>query len=215
MLRQLFKHPSRERQAGDTLIEVLFAVTVFSLVVVTSLSLMNQGTAASLRSLQITLVRQEIDSQAETLRFLNSAYVATYYPGYTPTVQSPAQQYYKIVAQAKADQAAGKTSVSDFNANSAACQNAPTGSFILNTRTGTYQKNTSVNASKADSFSQVMYDASGTISATKGMWIEAIRSTPSNGTAYTDFHIRACWYAPGTNQPMNLGTIVRLYEPAN
>ena len=60
-----------------------------------------------------------------------------------------------------------------------------------------------------------MYDTSGAITAAKGMWIEAIRSTPSAGTAYTDFHIRACWYAPGTNQPMNLGTIVRLYEPAN
>lgn len=208
-------HMKRKRQAGDTLIEVLFAVTVFSLVVVTSLTLMNQGTSASLRSLQITLVRQEIDSQAETLRFLNSAYVATYYPGYAPTTQSPAQQYSKIVTQAKADQAAGKTSVSSFNASSTACQDAPTGSFILNTKSGQYQKNTAANASKADTFSQVMYDGSGAITNSKGIWIEAIRSVPSNGTAYTDFHIRACWYAPGTAQPMNLGTIVRLYEPAN
>lgn len=211
----MLRNQKRRRQAGDTLIEVLFAVTVFSLVVVTSLSLMNQGTSASIRSLQITLVRQEIDSQAETLRFLNSAYVATYYHGYAPTVQSPAQQYYKIVTQAKADQAAGKTSVSSFNAGATTCQSAPNGSFILNTRTGLYQKNTSTNSGLADSFSQVVYDASGAITTTKGMWIEAIRSVPANGTAYTDFHIRACWYAPGTNQPMNLGTIVRLYEPAN
>ena len=54
---------------GDTLIEVLFAITVFSLVVVTSLAIMNQGTQAALRSLQLTLVRQQVDSQAEALRF--------------------------------------------------------------------------------------------------------------------------------------------------
>lgn len=204
-----------KRQAGDTLIEVLFAVTVFSLVVVTSLALMNQGTSASIRSLQITLVRQEIDAQADTLRFLNSAYVAAYQPGYAPTVASPAQQYYLISNQARADRAGGKTSVTPFGGGSTTCQSAPSGSFILNTRTGRYQLNTPAIAEQADTFAQVEYTASGALSKAKGIWIEAVRSVPSGGTAYTDFHIRACWYAPGTDRSMNLGTIVRLYEPSN
>lgn len=211
----MLRRSARRKQAGDTLIEVLFAVTVFSLVVVTSLALMNQGTSASIRSLQITLVRQEIDSQADTLRFLNSAYVAAYQPGYAPTVQSPAQQYYLITAQAKADRAAGKTSVTQFGGGTTTCQTAPTGSFILNTRKGLYQVNTAANSAGADSFSQVEYDASNAITTAKGMWIEAVRSVSTSGTAYTDFHIRACWYAPGAEQAMNLGTIVRLYEPTN
>ena len=59
----------RARTAGDTLIEVMFATTVFSLVVVSSLSLMNQGVASAQRSLEITTVRQQMDGQVETLRF--------------------------------------------------------------------------------------------------------------------------------------------------
>lgn len=208
-------HRKGQRQAGDTLIEVLFAVTVFSLVVVTSLTLMNQGTSASIRSLQITLVRQEIDSQAETLRFLNSAYVAAYTHGYVPVPLSVAGEYYKISSQAETDRLNGKTSVSQFGGGTTACQAAPSGSFILNSRSATYLKNTPGNTAEADTFAQVVYNAAGSITTSKGMWIEAVRSLPSSGTAYTDFHIRACWYAPGLSQAMNLGTIVRLYEPTN
>ncbi|MBJ58357.1 hypothetical protein CMN24_01415, partial [Candidatus Saccharibacteria bacterium] len=60
----------RRLERGDTLIEVLFAVTVFSFVVVSSLAIMNQGTAAAQRSLEISLVRQQVDAQADSLRFL-------------------------------------------------------------------------------------------------------------------------------------------------
>src|SRR5664279_826252 len=66
------------RTRGDTLVEVLFAVAIFSLVAVGGLAIMNQGTATSQRALEITLVRQEVDSQAETLRFLNASYVSAY-----------------------------------------------------------------------------------------------------------------------------------------
>ncbi len=208
----MLKHMKRQRQAGDTLIEVLFAVTVFSLVVVTSLSIMNQGTSASLRSLQITLVRQEMDNQAETLRFLNSAYVAAYYKGYAPTVVSPAQQYYRIKEDIKN---AGEQSVSAFGSSTKNCEVAPSDSFILNTRSSQYLKGAAANMDIAEGYSQVIYNASNTVTKSRGIWIEGVRSTPSDGSSYTDFHIRACWSAPGTGQAMNLGTIVRLYEPAD
>jgi type II secretory pathway pseudopilin PulG len=204
----MLNHRNKRRQAGDTLIEVLFAVTVFSLVVVTSLTLMNQGTSASLRSLQITLVRQEIDSQAEALRFLNAAYVSAYYPGYAPTTASAGREYYKIVQ----DISPTKLSVTPFGGTGGTCQTPPGGSFVINTRKATYDTGGFV---KADTFPQIVYNTSNSIAARKGIWIEAVRSTPANGTRYVDFHIRACWDAPGTGQPMNLGTIVRLYEPAN
>lgn len=57
MLRKRF-------QRGDTLIEVLFAFSILSLVIVGAMTIMNQGTLASQRSLETTLVREEIDSQA-------------------------------------------------------------------------------------------------------------------------------------------------------
>lgn len=200
-------------QRGDTLIEVLFAVTVLSLAVVMSLSIMNQGTSASLRSLQITLVRQEIDSQAEALRFLNSAYVATYTSGYAPTSSdtSPAAEYYRIIQDIKSR---GATSVSTFGSTGTTCSKPPTGSFIINARSAKYISNAALLVD-ASTYAQVVYNTDGTLNTSQGVWIEAIRSTPSGGTSYTDFHIRACWGGPGTDIPMNLGTIVRLYDPTS
>lgn len=201
-----------KRQRGDTLIEVLFATTVLSMVIVTSLMLMNQGTSAAVRSLQITLVRQEIDSQAEALRFLNSSYISAYHSGYAPNlvdgINTPDEEYHKIMTAIKAR---GATSVSAFGGGSAACQNAPDGSFILNTQSGVYIPKTAVSMKPAEAFSQVVYSASAPVA--QGIWVEAVRSAPSGGSSYTDFHIRACWSAVGTEYPMNLGTIVRLYEP--
>ena len=54
---------------------------------------------------------------------------------------------------------------------------------------------------------------SGTTTKSQGMWIEVVKP-PKAGGGYYDFHIRACWIAPGNNTPTTLGTIVRLYDPA-
>ena len=205
----------RSRQTGDTLIEVLFAITTFSLVVVTSLAIMNQGTAASMRSLQITLVRQEIDSQAETLRFLSSAYVSAYYPGYAPNLAdastSPAEEYYRVLNSVTA------SSVSKFGGEDPkTCPTAPNGSLILNTRLARYVAYNPATMVGADAFSEVTYNADDSINRSGGIWVEAAKSAAAPGVpGYVDFHIRACWSATGSNMPTNLGTIVRLYEPTN
>lgn len=207
----------RDRQAGDTLIEVLFAVTVLSLAIVISLGLMNQGTAASVRSLQVTLVRQEIDSQADALRFLNSAYVAaysqTYAPDTTDAATSPAEEYYKIIRDVKNR---GATSVSAFGNQGATvdCRPAPEGSFIINTRLARYQPYNTSRLVMATNYPVATYTSSDSVVTGEGIWIEAVRSAPSGGSSRIDFHIRACWGAVGVGQPMNIGTIVRLYEPA-
>jgi hypothetical protein len=62
-------------------------------------------------------------------------------------------------------------------------------------------------------FSQVIYNDDSSINEAYGLWIEAVPSTVTDGTAFVDFHIRACWDSPGSSAPMTLGTIVRLYEP--
>lgn len=61
------------REQGDTLIEVLFAVSIFSAVVVGTIVIMNQGIASAQQALEINLVRNQIDTQAELLRHLNNA----------------------------------------------------------------------------------------------------------------------------------------------
>jgi type II secretory pathway pseudopilin PulG len=217
MLRFIQNHRGEK---GDTLIEVLFAVTVFSAIVVASLNLMNQGVTASERSLEITAVRQQMDGQAETLRFLHESYVAAYQSGITYNTTTgpitPAEEYYKIIQYA---QSGGRTSASQFaGSNPCSIPADPSKDFILNPITATV-----VTAStKPDVFqvattsAQLTYTVSGgtVLDHSQGIWIEPIRSAV-NGTnpGYIDFHIRACWEAPGLNAPMHLGTIVRLYEP--
>lgn len=193
---------------GDTLVEVLFAVSIFSLVAVGALSIMNQGTATAQRSLEITLVRQQIDAQAETLRFLNASYISN--------SSTFSDEWEKIQEESKKN-----TEASDYNATS--CK-VPLNSFILNTHTAKFEPpigNTSPKV-PATTFSQVRYDydkdtETYSVSSAEGIWIEAVASPDGTGneadTGYIDFYIRACWDSPGQAFPVTIGTIVRLYEP--
>jgi len=199
---------------GDTLIEVLFAITIFSLVAVGGISIMNQGTATSQRALEITLVRQEIDAQAEALRFLNSSFVSAYQSGTTYPANTPAGQWQLMQTSIIST---GIVVASAFGAGTD-CQNPPQGSFIINSKTATFIAPTDGKLGLAQTFSQVRYDNSDQVTMAEGIWIEAVRSATVAGNdqsnaGYIDFNIRACWDSPGQSIPVTIGTIVRLYEP--
>lgn len=212
---------------GDTLIEVLFAVTVFSLVAVGGLSIMNQGTAISQRALEITLVRQEIDSQAETLRFLNYSYIAAYKPGNSESDylddegdETPASQWIETVRNITENDVSNFGVVNDAVINTSSCPSLPDGSFIMNTHSAIpIELSSPGNFQRASTFSQVRYNPYGEVSYADGIWIEAIRYIAANNdnnqadAGYIDFHIRACWEGPGQSAPLTIGTIVRLYTP--
>jgi len=200
-------------QRGDTLIEVLFAFAVLSLVVIGALAIMNQGTLASQRSLETTLVRQEIDGQATTLRFLHDAYVAKFQPGTTYAANTPAGQWVAMTSNLMA------TSTTSFGGLTS-CPNPPSGSFILDPTTARYQ-GANARLAQSTTFAQLVYNSSNVFTQSEGIWIEGVRSTETQTDAnkqnvtYIDFHIKACWDAPGNGPPMTIGTIVRLYEPIN
>lgn len=61
---------------GDTLIEVMFAITIFSAVAIISIAMMNLGVATSERSLELSTARDELNAQAEALRFIHSSYTS-------------------------------------------------------------------------------------------------------------------------------------------
>jgi len=206
------------KQRGDTLIEAMFALTVFGFIVVTALSLMNQGVSASQRSLEITTVRQEMDGQAQTLRFLHEAYIQAYQPGQNynlnDAITSPAEEYYKVIQFVKT---ANLPSASQFGGTGACViPNNAGKNFIMNPVTAQLVS-TSTNPTvfkKALTSAQLSFGGGNTLSSSNGIWVEGVRSAV-NGTnaGYIDYHIRACWDGPGLDTPMNLGTIVRLYEP--
>ena len=55
---------------GDTIIEVMFSFVVFSLLTVGTYIVMNRGTQIAQRSLEITLVRQQLDAQVSLIRYV-------------------------------------------------------------------------------------------------------------------------------------------------
>lgn len=201
------------RQDGDTIIEVMFAVVIFSMVAVGAMSIMNNGTAIAQRSLELTLVRQQIDAQAEALRFVHHSYVAAY--GTDAVTSHPAAEWKRLL-----DSGLTKSSASPFG--DGGCTTPPSGAFVMNARTGRLHTGaiTPMNSATSRPFSQVVYQGdpdtgalTSSIDSVHGLWIEAVRSGASSGTGYIDFHIRACWYSPASNAPSTIGTIVRLYEP--
>ncbi|NCQ54529.1 hypothetical protein COV88_03800 [Candidatus Saccharibacteria bacterium CG11_big_fil_rev_8_21_14_0_20_41_19] len=205
---------NRRFDRGDTLIEVLFAITIFSLVAVGGLAIMNQGTATSQRALEITLVRQEIDAQAEVLRFLNASFVSAYQSGAVYASNTPAGQWQLMESSIIST---GMVTASAFGAGSD-CQMPPQGSFIINTRSATFIPPTDAKLGLPQTFAQVRYDTSDQVTMAEGIWIEAVRAPTVGGNnqsnaGYIDFNIRACWESPGQAAPVTIGTIVRLYEP--
>lgn len=200
----MLKRLCMREDKGDTIIEVLFAVTIFSLVAIGGLSLMNQGTAMAQRSLEIGLVRQQIDQQADALKFLNQAYVADYGKRGSATTQwktviednavDRAQDFNSVVRDGKCTlpSSAGRPFALDINKLLSQPKITPS------VDTATYAR--------------VRQD-NGTAHA-EGIWIQAVRSPQQESRpGVYDFHIYACWATPGQEQPMTIGTIVRLYEP--
>ena len=61
--------------SGDTLVEVMFAVGIFGAVSISAISVMNRGLQNAQGNLEITMARQEIDVQSESLRFIHNAYI--------------------------------------------------------------------------------------------------------------------------------------------
>lgn len=91
-----------QTRRGDTLIEVVFAIVIFSLVAVISIALMNKGVSTSQASLEVVMARNEIDAQAEALRFIQNSFVAE------RELAPEQQQYVKIWQKMTRDASSGQ-----------------------------------------------------------------------------------------------------------
>lgn len=59
---------------GDTLIEVTLAIGIFSMIAIAITAVLSSGTSGAQTALESTLAREEIDTQAEALRYIHTAY---------------------------------------------------------------------------------------------------------------------------------------------
>lgn len=192
-------------QRGDTIIEVLLAVTIFSLVAVGAMVIMNQGTNAAQRALEIAQVRQQIDAQAEALRAAQQAYTVASNPA------DPDLTWNQITDPAP-------TAHFNTDASVTGCPESETedvaGSFVMDARNATKAPIgwfNSINADDAPPYAKMDYD-SGT--RAHGLWIERTFDDGGSAPDAYNFTIRACWYGAGLSKPLTIDTLVRLYDPS-
>lgn len=195
---------------GDTIIEVMFAFAIFSLVAVGSITVMNQGISSAQRSLETTLVRQQMDAQAEAIRFIHQSYVANYHTD--ASLSGTAAEWENMTVNH------GSETASEFGVEGQTCPDSAPGEnpFVVNARTAeVWSSEPSMYPSDGSMppFAQVFYGGTNNIQQAYGIWVEAVPSDNDTGPGFVDFHIRACWEALGSSVPATLGTIVRLYEP--
>lgn len=180
-------------QRGDTIIEVILAVAIFSLVAVGAMSLMNSGISMAQRSLEITQVRHQVDGQAELLRYVSSNGV----PG-----GEGGSLWDEIKDRYVADEA---TSI--LNETSCPARDSQWFSLLAN--------GTNIVASEGYLVAPATYarvnhlELGGVTAGSEGISIQLVEA--QGGGAY-DAHIQACWYTPGSPRPATIGTIVRLYD---
>ena len=64
------------KRRGDTLIEVMLSISIFAMVALVTINMMNGGINTAQRTLEYEMARNEIDAQAEALRFVHNSYVS-------------------------------------------------------------------------------------------------------------------------------------------
>jgi type II secretory pathway pseudopilin PulG len=174
---------------GDTIVEVTLAFVIFSLVAILTLVAMNRGIAVADTSLEITLVREQIDSQAEMMRYARN---------------TNSGAWSDILAAAGTDNQTP-------DSNTVCPDTAPSGAFIMNsnesTKQITYQPLSTANFKQPSVSAKIDY---GATPVSEGIWLVPVKV--NNDSSIIDVYIRACWYPPASNNAQLLQTIVRLYE---
>lgn len=225
-----FKQSSRLHR-GDTLIEVLLAITVFSAAAVGAIYIMNRGITTAQQSFEITQVRNQINNQAELIRHLNNLAITasgriTAGEGAQAAPGEVAAEWQKAIDR-KITQApdfdAIKT-VDDCRPEAITSSAGTQKPFFINTKTGNIVPIATITPGMTDqplrtpaTFARII-DIDAVSQASEMIWMYAVYNPGAEardqlGGSFYDFHIRACWDAPDGKNVQKLGTIVRLYAP--
>lgn len=189
----------RKFNRGDTLVEVLLGVTIFSLVAVIALETMNRGMAIAQYSLETTLVRQQVDAQAEMLRYAHDMKNDT---------------WKKLV-----DNNSVSVSAVNDNEGNLGVEKCPddfsTKEFALAATPSLASKISILNNpgdyKPAETYARVDSDTKKTY----GISVRLVKPSTTTGSRDSnkyDAYIKACWMPVGGKMPATIGTIVRLYD---
>lgn len=202
---------------GDTIVEVIFGFAIFGFVAISVITLMNNGLARGQLALETTLVRNQMDSQAEALRLIHQS--ALLAKSTKSTQGNVMYNNWQLIKSKNNPNLKPLSLVIDKNS----CmditkfnQNA----FAIDVRSNFL--NVLTNLTNAKTYSRLIYgdlndnnviSKSKNLLSVQGVWIDVKKINPGSGEkAYYDFYIRSCWSGPSSKVPTTLETIVRLYD---
>ncbi len=186
-------------ERGDTLVEVLVALSVFGIILVGTFALMNKGMAQMYDTMERSEVRLLLNRQTEMLTYARDMHM---------------QQLGGSVLTAPHDTAAatlwntikGLPSVGGAP-NMSSCGNGN------NTTSNAFAVTTAANGSLTHiTNANIRAQASAVPAPGDGLWIQKVRSGSGNPVPYTDFYIRACWQQNSSPVTQVISTVVRLYD---
>lgn len=222
---------------GDTLVEVALAVGIFSLVAVSVAAVLSGSTAGAQTSLETTLAREEIDTQAEALRFVQAAYAAnsntagnqyaTLWRNITKRAVSSQSDYDELNNYAPSScsgdynsdlvknkafvinpRALGSSASSSLITSTSTLQQATTyPRLVYSTNTNLIENSTNTNLSRAEGIYVIAAKDPGSTN------IIDLADGSKKTSAYYDFYIRSCWYGIDSDNPSTISTVIRLYDP--
>lgn len=198
------------RQRGDTIIEVFFATAIAGAILIAAITLMNRNLATIQMAAETTLVRQNIDSQVEVLRYVKDAYMNN------RTATNGLPGIWKAIVSS--DPVPGgylNSSPSNFGT----CTPPDRAFFIspLSAPSASDEQQsanvTNITIEPVDINSYGIDNLESYAQAGRGVWIEAVAPSfnATQNTRYVDFYVRACWPPPYDGPDATLGTVVRQY----
>lgn len=194
----------RQAKSGDSIIEVLLAVAIFSAIAVTSVAIMNKGLSSAQTALESTMVRTELDAQAEAIRFIEQAYE-------TNSRGIIGSQWGTILGGAIAPDD-GDTD-SDYNKLKSAINGdtaCPTETDFLPDGKYFLYDGSAIKRDPQLSTTSIPSATSG------GLWFAVVKNNSEDDIEkieYFDFYISACWDALNSPMPAKRTTIIRLHNP--
>ena len=214
---------NRKTRRGDTLIEVTFAIGIFCVVTMTSMSLMNRSLNNAQSSLESIMARNAIDTQAEAIRFIYDSTVAQRGSGVGN------DENYDEIWEAIESRAISPNASSDFLNNYAGSSCESLRNSLQGVRAFAIDVNNlddgedalKVNSNAKNELgvaatSPMLEYNNGTnnFNTARGIWVIVVDdgSSSVNLTKYFDFYIQTCWNAPGESSSTTLGTVFRLYN---
>lgn len=211
---------------GDTLIEVTLAVGIFSMIAVAVVAIMSNGTSETQTALETTLAREEIDIQAEALRFIQAS-ASTETSGATGTGFRELWNEIKDNSIDLSDlNSETKNNVLNFAPNDCvepyqdlAWLNNQHAFFIDpsklsgNDKTSAFVK-TYERFHPTETYPRITEKSSGGSSGksqAEGIFVVGVKGDDSAASKdYYDFYIRTCWYGSNADRPSTISTVIRL-----